>query len=136
MPLFRFWHRMAYLIYDYVSADGTNDLLRWARQLQVTERAKLTVKLDMLQMHGPGLRPQVLTGTDLPGIQKLRVHGGVQLRPLLCEGPQNVRLEFTLLAGATEVQGELKPRGVLHAADDRKREVAADSARRRIHERP
>lgn len=127
---------MPYQLYDYVSPDGTNEILVWMKSLQKAELGKLNAKLDMLHLHGPGLRPHVLTGTDAAGIQKLRVRGSVQLRPLLCEGPQNVRIEFTLLAGATEVQEELRPRGVLDAAVERKREVAADLARRKKHERP
>lgn len=127
---------MPFQLYDYVSPDGTNEILVWMGQLQKAELAKLNAKLDMLQMHGPGLRPQVLSGTDAPGIQKLRVHGPVQLRPLLCEGPQHVHIEFTLLAGATEVQSRLRPKGVLELSVERKRHVAADQARRKKHERP
>jgi hypothetical protein len=128
---------MPFALYDYVTAAEVNEILVWANGLQKTERAKLNAKLDMLTLHGPNLRPQVLTGTDAPGIQKLRVHGSVQLRPLLCEGPVNIETEFTLLAGAKEVAFKLKPTGILGVAEDRKAEVTADPQIRRVaHVRP
>lgn len=104
--------------------------------LQAPTRAKLNLKLDMLRMHGDTLFPQLLTGTDTPGILKLRVKGNVQLRPMLCKGPLAVEKEYTLLVGATEVGGKLKPKGVDATAAKRKQEVAADPKNRRIeHER-
>jgi hypothetical protein len=127
---------MPYQLYDYVGPNGTNEILAWMKSLQKKELGKLNARLDMLALYGTGLRPQVLAGTDVAGIQKLRVHGSVQLRPLLCEGPQNVGREFTLLAAAKEVQSELRPRDVLAVATDRKRQVVADMGRRRKHERP
>jgi hypothetical protein len=128
---------MPFALYDYLSASGINEVLVWARELQTPERAKLNAKLDMLATHGPNLRPHTLTGTDASGIQKLRVHGSVQLRPLLCEGPANVNIEFTLLAGAKEVGSKLKPPKILEVAESRKAEVTADPKVRRVaHVRP
>jgi hypothetical protein len=128
---------MPFPLYDYVTATGINEVLQWARKLQTNDRAKLNAKLDMLTIQGPNLRPHVLTGTDAPGIQKLRVHGPVQLRPLLCEGPVNVGVEFTLLAGAKEVGSKLTPSGVLEVAEARKAEVIASPKTKRVaHVRP
>jgi hypothetical protein len=127
---------MPYQLYDYVLSNGTNDILEWARSLQPAERGKLNNKLDMLAIHGPHLRPHVLAGTDAPGIQKVRVRGSVELRPLLCEGPVSVNIEFTLLAGAKEIGSVLRPKGVLEVAMNRKAEVLADPTRRKKHVRP
>lgn len=123
---------MPYLLFDYVAESGENEIAAWTRRLQTPNRAKLNAKLDMLQKVGPACRPQVLTGTPHAGIQKIRVHGPVQLRPLLCEGPVNVKVEFTLLAGAKEIGSKLKPDGVLDAAVTRKQAVIANPAARRI----
>lgn len=114
---------MAFLIYDYVDPGGANQIKPWIGNLQVKERAKFDALLDKLHMHGEVLRPEILAGTDVPGISKLRVHGGVQLRPLLCTGPIDVKTEFTLLIGAIEVGGKLKPKGVEQTATLRKQMV-------------
>lgn len=128
---------MPFPLYDYVSVDGSNPVLEWAHGLEVQQRAKLNAKLDMLEREGPSLRPHTLTGTGAPGIQKLRAKGNVQLRPLLCDGPAQVGQEFTLLAGAIEVGGQLMPVGVLATAVTRKAAVIADPQNRRVvHVRP
>lgn len=62
---------------------------------------------------------------------KLRVKGNVQLRPMLCEGPVDVKSEFTLLLGAIEVGGKLQPRGADALANDIKQAIKADPANRR-----
>ena len=61
----------------------------------------------MLEKEGSNLFPQMLCGTETPGILKLRVKGNVQLRPMLCRGPIEIDKEFTLLLGACEVGGKL-----------------------------
>lgn len=122
-------------LYDYVDAHGRNIIKEWAEGLQKKHRGKLNAKLDMLSIHGPDLFPNTLTGSPTPGIQKLRVHGNVQLRPLLCEGPIDVNSEFTLLAGAKEVGGKLIPSGIDSEADIRKGIVIQNIARRCTHER-
>lgn len=127
---------MLFLLYDYVSANGKNEFQNWTEGLQPTERGKLNQKLDALAKDGESLFPQLLTGTGTAGILKLRVHGGVQLRPLLCRGPVPGESDFTLLAGAREIGWVLKPVGVESVANSRKTEVIQDPTnRRKIHER-
>lgn len=122
---------MPFLIYDYHDEHGGNVIQPWIDSLQVKERAKLNEMLDKLQMHGDALRPQMMTGTSEPGISKLRIHGKVQLRPLLCCGPVHIKLEFTLLCGAKEVGGVLVPKGVEGVAATRKLVVKANHEKRR-----
>jgi len=127
---------MPYDLYDYLLANGKNDLRSWAEGLQKEQRAKLNEKLDKLRLCGEELYPRMLTDTDERGILKLRVRGRVQLRPLLCRGPVNSKTEYTLLMGAQEKQDQLIPKGATSLAAVRKREVLADPAnRRREHER-
>ena len=126
---------MKYALFDYLTDKGINDFKTWTEKLQKTQRAKLNVRLDMLEHKGPELFPQILTGTNTAGIQKLRVPGKIQLRPMLCKGPINVKTEFTLLIGAIEKQGKLQPKKADQIADDRKKDVSKDNTRRIKHER-
>jgi len=127
---------MPFLLYDYLDAQGANDFRAWTTKLQSKERGKLNQKLDMLEQYGEELFPQILTGTDVAGIFKLRVHGSVQLRPLLCRGPIKGEQAFTLLIGATEKGSILLPKGAEKDADSRKSEVIKDPKnRRKAHER-
>ena len=127
---------MAYSLFDYCGADGLNRFKNWTQTLQSAQRGKLKAKLDMLRLQGNDLFPEVLTGTDTPGILKLRIKGNVQLRPMLCNGPIDVAKEFTLLLGAIEVGGKLKPNNADKIANLHRREVKADPDHRRIdHER-
>lgn len=127
---------MPFTLFDYCEPDGTNDFKHWTKRLQPTQRGKLRAKLDMLFQHGDGLFPELLTGTDTPGILKLRVKGNVQLRPMLCKGPVSIDAEYTLLMGAKEIGGVLDPANADATADQRKSAViAAPDTRRTKHER-
>ncbi|MEK6787939.1 MAG: hypothetical protein AABY68_03200 [Pseudomonadota bacterium] len=127
---------MTYKLFDYIDASGKNPFKEWTEGLQKRDRAKLNQKLDSLEKHGEGLYPYLLTGSPVAGIQKLRVRGNVELRPMLCHGPIAHDTEFTLLCGATEVGGELEPANAPNKADERKAEVGADPEnRRKDHER-
>ena len=127
---------MTFELYDYCSADGTNEFKVWTENLQSTPRGKLNQKLDALKQHGDDLFPNMLTGTNTPGILKLRVKGNVQLRPMLCRGPINNGTEYTLLLGAIEVGGKLKPAGADAIANGLKTAViTAPDTRRKKHER-
>ncbi len=126
---------MTYELYDYVNSKGVNEFKAWTQFIQKNDRAKLNAKLDMLKKLGPDLFPQVLTGTPTPGIQKLRVKGNVQLRPMLCAGPISVDKEYTLLLGAKEVQSKFVPKDADQIANANKSDILNDPNRRVRHER-
>lgn len=127
---------MLFTLYDYVNAQGKNEFKEWTENLQKTQRAKLNEKLDKLIKHGDELFPNMLTGTETPGILKLRIKGNVQLRPLLCKGPVDIDSEYTLLMGAKEIGGKWSPKNAPSTANDKKCEVVADPGnRRKKHER-
>jgi len=127
---------MPYKLFDYLSDNGLNEFKEWTQGLQKAQRAKLNQKLDALMLYGDVLYPEVLTGTDVAGIQKLRVKGNVQLRPMLTNGPIRVGKEYTLLLGAIEVGGKLKPSNAPQLANNNKDAVIENPTRRRIdHER-
>lgn len=123
-----------YRLFDYTDGNGNNDIKAWTKELEKIQRAKLNAKLDMLEKHGPDLFPHVLTDTPTPGIQKLRVKGNVQLRPMLCKGPINGN-EFTLLIGATERDSRFVPDKADEKANDRKSIIIGNPNRRCPHER-
>jgi len=122
-------------IFDYVDPVDGNLFMQWSARLQKKERAKLNQRLDSLAIHGPGLIPGILSPTGTPSIFKLKIHGKVQLRPLLCEGPGRGEDAFTLLLGAFEISNDYVPKGApLMAA--RMRECLIKDVRRRVlHER-
>lgn len=127
---------MIFKLFDYCNPAGENEFKTWTQALQPVQRGKLNAKLDMLKMLGDGLFPAILTGTDTPGILKLRIKGNVQLRPMLCKGPIDVDEEFSLLVGAIEVGRKLKPRNADVIGDGRKKEIRSDPDNRRVkHER-
>lgn len=124
-----------FVLFDYTDQNGNNGIKEWTLGLEKSQRAKLNAKLDMLALHGTELFPQVLTDTPTPGIQKLRVKGKVQLRPMLCKGPINKEKEFTLLLGATERDSRLVPEKADEKANERKQIIIKNPNRRCLHER-
>jgi len=124
-----------FALFDYTDKNGNNDIKAWTLGLQKNQRARLNAKLDMLTEHGLELFPHVLTDTPTPGIQKLRVKGNVQLRPMLCKGPINNENEFTLLIGATERDSRFVPDKADEKASDRKKIIIENPYRRCPHER-
>jgi hypothetical protein len=124
-----------FVLYDYTDKDGQNDIKAWTLELQKPQRAKLNAKLDMLQIMGMDLLPEALTGTNTPGILKIRAKGNVQLRPMLCKGPIDNESEFTLLIGAIERGSCLMPDKADEKAHERKEIIKNDPNRRCPHER-
>jgi hypothetical protein len=128
---------MTYQLYDYVNAKGVNEFKEWTKGLQNVHRAKLNSKLDFLAMHGENLPKDTLTNTGITCLFKLRVHGNVQLRPLLCKAIFGLDKEYTLIKGATERDSKWDPPGAPDTAHDIKVDIIRpDLANRRIkHER-
>lgn len=127
---------MPYSIFDYVNHQGQNEFKDWTTGLEKPQRIKLNEKLDKLMLYGDALHPEMLTGTSVAGIKKLRVKGNVQLRPLLCNGPINVEKEYTLLMGAKEIGSKWVPKSAPTLANTKKQAVINDPNDRRIkHER-
>jgi hypothetical protein len=127
---------MKFLLYDYLDSNEVNRFKKWCDGLEKSQKAKLREKIDKLAMHGDDLHPHMLSDSEVPGIQKLRVQGPVKLRPLLCKGPVNVHDEYTFLLGAKEVGSKWAPTDAPETANQNKKAVAIDAAKRRSkHER-
>jgi len=122
-------------IFDYVDPVEGNLIRAWSARLQKKELAKLNHRLDSLAMHGPELIPGILSPTGTASILKLKIHGKVQLRPLLCEGPGRDEEAFTLLLGAFEVSDDYVPMGAPLFASRMRESLVKDMRRRVPHER-
>ena len=126
---------MSWAIYDYLHPTHGNLIKDWSLGLQKKERAKLNQKIDALAMYGTDLIPGIVAPTGVSSIFKLKVHGHVQLRPMLCEGPGTAELAFTFLLGAKEIQSEYEPRGAPQTAAEYRQDLMSYPERRRQHER-
>ena len=124
-----------WIIYDYVDPVNGNLFRAWTARLQKKERAKLNQRLDSLAIHGPGMIPGIVSPTGISSIFKLKIHGKVQLRPLLCEGPGRGEDAFTLLLGAVEISDDYVPKDAPLVASRLRESLIKDMRRRVIHER-
>lgn len=113
---------MAYEIYDYVNANGKNEFHEWLKRIDIRQRAKLDSKIDMLEMSGAELPPNLLSPCDGP-IKKIKVQGNPKLRPRLCAGPIDTGTEYTMLVGATERDMKDVPPNVVQIAKTRREEI-------------
>lgn len=113
---------MAYAIYDYINANGKNEFHEWLKNVDSRQRAKLDSKIDMLEMSGAELPPNLLSPCDGP-IKKIKVQGNPKLRPRLCAGPIDTGIEYTLLVGATERGWKDVPANVIQIAKARREEI-------------
>ena len=128
-----------YSLYDYADADNDNLILRWLEDDKITrrDRAKLNAKLDFLVRMDYNLA----LGTKMlarvyKNVLKMKVHGEVQLRPMLCQGPIDKASEYTLLAGAVETGGRLPESVMIESAKRRGQILAHKGTKHRcMHER-
>jgi hypothetical protein len=100
-------------LWDFLDGTGRNAITEWGRQQTKRDQARLDQKLDRLaQMDFElAIGTKLLAGSinKQKHIYKVRIHGDVQLRPMLCRGPRDVHGEYTLLLGAIEKGSVLTP---------------------------
>ena len=127
---------MIWFIYDYVDSRGESVIQTWASAIGLSARmrGKFDLKVDLLAKNGPSLPPQLLAGTKVGHIKKLKIKGDVQLRPHLCIGPINSEKEYTFLVGAVERNWKLIPEDVLVQAQTCRTNIIASPSRRTKHE--
>ncbi|HEX9828484.1 MAG TPA: hypothetical protein VGA80_17945 [Flavobacteriaceae bacterium] len=120
-------------IYNYVDHRGNNAIKIWMQSLEKNDRARLDQKIDMLSTNGPDLPPGLLSDTKLRHIKKIRLNGKVAIRLMLCKGPINNNIEFTLLYGAREQDRQLIPWDAVERAEIRRQEIINNQLRRCDH---
>lgn len=123
---------MSFKLFDFLNDNGENEFKEWSSNLQKDQKGKLNNRLDHLSLHGDTLMPQMLAGTDIAGILKLKIKGNVQLRPMLTKGPIDIMNEYTLLLGAKEVGDKLQPKDAPEIANRNKAKVKRDPNNRRV----
>jgi len=90
-------------------------ILRWVKddRLSVRDRAALNQKFERLvQMDFKmAIDTKLLAGPihKSQHIYKVKIHGQVMLRPMLCKGPINNQEEYTLLVGPWKLAGGCPP---------------------------
>ena len=127
---------MQWTFVDFVDENGTNRIKEWVESLPRSSRkqvkAKLTARIQYLAalttLEGPYIKP--LHGTYRNLMEIMLLVGRVQYRPLVCYGPG--QREVTLLIGAEERGGHLKPSGAGDTALRRRALVLADTERKRV----
>lgn len=125
---------MTFKLFNYISVNGENEFKAWTEKLEKIQRAKLNERMNFLYLHGEDLHPHTLTDTRVRGILKLRIQGNVKLRPLLCRGPINAKIEYTLLKGAKEIGSNWDPKKAPQIAAELKAIILGDHTRRVEHE--
>ncbi len=110
-------------ILDYFNSAGVNVIRRWMQSLPVGARIQIDAFILNLQaLPQLGMPYTKALKGECNGLIELRIlHGNIQYRPLGCYGPG--RGEITLLCGAVEQGGKLKPKGACKTALERKQNI-------------
>lgn len=132
---------MSWILYDYVSNRGINEIKVWTENLPKKQIVLLNKKLDSLAQNGTDLSSSLLSNTKLTHIREIVFRGRVALRPLLCKGPTkddegHYKKEFTILFGTREKDKKYEPRDALKRAEQNRQEVISNpNVKRCLHER-
>ena len=127
-------------VYEWLDHRGKGEVSDWPR-LQAAQKAKLDAKLDMLVgaevdplTKQANLPPQLLAGPNFDGqqfIYKLKCHGNVAMRPMICRGPFS-DAEWTVLCRATERDKVLTPSNAAAIAEGRRLQLSTNRMLRRL----
>ena len=120
-------------VYDFIDVHDGNVIRSWVRGLCPRDRAKFKVKVRALadMEYDRAIGSKLLQGPISKHIFKLKIHGQIMMRPLLCRGPIANEAEYTLLAGAREENFVLIPDVPLLRVEIRRQEVIDNPASRR-----
>jgi hypothetical protein len=121
-------------LYDFLDAHNKSVIHEWAAGLESTDKARLNSKLKQLSQMDFDLAwgSKLLAGPIFKHIYKLKIHGTVMLRPLLCRGPFDNDKEYTLLEGAIKTNFKLTS-GASDRAENNRRVLLASPQRRTAH---
>ena len=121
-------------VYDFVAANGVNQIALWLSALDKFAAGRMHLKLDVLLTAEDDLPPKMLTDTKESQIKELRANTKVAMRLLLCKGPDPKlkNEELTLLFGATERDNKYVPKNALALAETNRLLVLNDPIAHRI----
>ena len=126
------------IIWHYIDRDGRDVVTEWASSIPKRQLGKLQNQIDRLALYGSALKPLPLSDAGQPPLLKFKIHGDVELRPIIwqmIEAPRAEDEEFVLLAGAIEVSWKYVPLNVLEIAEYRRQELLKDENRKARHSR-
>jgi hypothetical protein len=118
-------------IWEFLVKGSDRVIQTWFREEIISKRdqAKLDVALNRLRsLDFQLVGPKLLAGPLRQGgkVYKLRIRcENRELRPMLCRGPM-APSEYTLLLGALEVGGRLKPQDAVLRASSHREELLAN----------
>src|SRR5580704_877448 len=122
---------MTWDLYDYRDHRHRNLVRDWCERLQKKDLAKMNQRLDLLAQSGHLLCPGLASNLHgAPHLYKVKINGSVAARLFFCKGPINMEVEYTLLLGEFERDGEL-PRGTLETAESYRQAIIKDPLNRR-----
>ena len=126
------------IIWHFLDSNGRDVITEWASGLDKRQLGKLQNQIDRLELYGSAMKPLPLSDVGKPPLLKLKIHGKVELRPIiwqLVEADRADDEEFVLLAGAKEVSYKYVPLDVLEIAENRRQELLKDESRKTRHAR-
>ena len=120
-------------VYDFIHVRQGNVIGKWVRELRGPDRARFKLKVRALSQidYDRAIGTKLLQGPVYKHIYKLKIHGEIMMRPLLCRGPIDNDSEYTLLVGAREENFKLLPSSAPGEAGERRQQVIDDPANRR-----
>ena len=136
---------MAYDICVYRDIDGSYPFYEWIKKkrIQKNQLAKFNRQIDRLHINGESLRNDPLSDCGRTGLSKFKIHGNVQLRPLLCVvygdnyHADKTDLCYVFLNGCIEKDNEFIPGNARDVAESFKALMLKDiSNRKRLYDRP
>jgi hypothetical protein len=121
-------------LYDFLDLHNKSVIHEWAAGLESADRARLNSKLKQLCQMDFDLAwgTKLLAGPIYKHVYKLKIHGTIMLRPLLCRGPFDNDNEYTLLEGAIETNNKLTS-GAPERAEKNRDLLVANPQRRKPH---
>lgn len=126
------------IIWHYLDLEGRDVVTEWASALQGRQLGKLQNQIDRLAIYGSALKPLPLSDAGMPPLLKFKIHGNVELRPIIwqiVESNRSDEEEFVILAGAIEVSWKWVPSNALEIAESRRQELLKDESRKARHSR-
>jgi hypothetical protein len=124
-------------LWAFFSERGRDTVMAWAdrERLPTRVRAVLDQKCDVLrcQPFECVVHSKLLAGPIARHIYKLRLNGAIAVRIMLCRGPFDGEVAYTLLEGAVERDGKLVPRDAPDRAVRNRLTLIDDPHRRKEH---
>lgn len=124
------------IFFEFLDGRGRGVLTEWRSGLEAAQQAQLDEKIKSMRAEPLLIDNMLFSVKGYPKIRKLKIGGKVRLRPLLCRGPQDVKAELTLLAGATERDWKFDPPGAPATAELNRQSLVKNPARRGEYDEP